>query len=95
MSKGFGPIGRPETQPERTALAWHRTALVYVGLGLLLLREGIATSTPLGVAAAVVQLACCGALWWSIHACRDGRTVALSGLAAAASGVGAMLVALA
>lgn len=49
--------GGPGLQPERTALAWTRTAAVALVSGVLLVRFGIHGGDPLPIAAAVAALA--------------------------------------
>jgi putative membrane protein len=44
----------PESQPQRTALAWTRTGIGCAGLGLVLGRHAIITGRPVDVAAAVL-----------------------------------------
>jgi uncharacterized membrane protein YidH (DUF202 family) len=48
----------PGLQPERTALAWHRTSLGTVVLAALLIRNGMNSSAPLLLAAGL----CCAAV---------------------------------
>jgi uncharacterized membrane protein YidH (DUF202 family) len=47
----------PGLQPERTALAWQRTALSAAVAAVLLLRSGLTRNAPLEVAAAVCAAA--------------------------------------
>jgi uncharacterized membrane protein YidH (DUF202 family) len=47
----------PGLQPERTALAWQRTGLAAVVLGVLLLRHGLAVGAPLEIIAGVFAAA--------------------------------------
>ncbi|MDQ0377004.1 DUF202 domain-containing protein [Amycolatopsis thermophila] len=47
----------PGLQPERTALAWQRTALSAAVAAVLLLRSGLTRDAPLEIAAAVCAAA--------------------------------------
>lgn len=46
------PLNDPETQPERTRLAWRRTTLAFAVLVLLTWRGAVTRGSPLGVLAA-------------------------------------------
>ena len=46
----------PGLQPQRTALAWVRTALGAAGTGGLLLKAGVNTGSPITVGAAILAL---------------------------------------
>ncbi|MEO7267702.1 MAG: DUF202 domain-containing protein [Knoellia sp.] len=62
------PVATPRTdrglQPERTALAWQRTAITFVGAALLFLRWGGEHGAAVGVLVAVAILT---ATWLFFH----------------------------
>ncbi|MGC4940214.1 DUF202 domain-containing protein [Kribbella sp. DT2] len=66
----------PGLQPERTLLAWRRTALGLVANGVLLLASGHGTSgvrTGLGVVVVVLALACWAAVSAVYRQAADSR----------------------
>ncbi|ART62824.1 DUF202 domain-containing protein [Kushneria marisflavi] len=73
------PARDPGLQPERTGLAWSRTAFVTLLFSALLLRGGIVHHEPLLAWAGVVLLAATGALYaWAGWRLRMTATLALT-----------------
>lgn len=53
----------PGLQPERTALAWQRTALSAAVVAILLLRTGVSHGSPLELTAAACALVMVATAW--------------------------------
>jgi hypothetical protein len=69
----------PGLQPERTRLAWRRTALGATGISLLAARLALVEGAPLGLLAAV-------ALWLAVLVVGQRRVTALAPARPAAAG---------
>ena len=75
------PPRDPGLQPERTSLAWGRTALAMGANGLLLLRSGIVGQQPLLIVLSVALLL--STAWALRYTGRHRRALALQGSAPA------------
>ncbi|MCP2163897.1 DUF202 domain-containing protein [Goodfellowiella coeruleoviolacea] len=81
----------PGLQPERTALAWQRTAFTATVLAVLLVRAGVLHAAPLeiaaGVLASVLVLVCLTAVRAPAAAGSSRRRLAVAAFAAAGTGL--------
>lgn len=85
----------PKTPPERTSMAWERTAFSGMAVGLLMARVGATVHTTLGFIGVVQVCASAGLLLWSgrhyedLHARLRAGAPATHPLAVVVVGVGA------
>ncbi|MFS8477390.1 MAG: DUF202 domain-containing protein [Micromonosporaceae bacterium] len=74
MTRAAGPGRDPGLQPERTRLAWRRTALAVTGVALLAARLAVQRVTPVRL----LGLVAVAALWAAVLAVSHHRVRALA-----------------